>query len=98
MDDGMLKMINKSDVSVSKQVEHLAKLTQEAGLDGVVASPQEIRIIRLACGPNFLIVTPGVRPAGGDAGDQKRIATPTGAIQSGADLLVIGRPITAAKD
>jgi orotidine-5'-phosphate decarboxylase len=73
-------------------------MTKEAGLDGVVASPQEIRIIRSACGPNFLIVTPGVRPAGGAAGDQKRFATPAGAVQAGADILVIGRPITAAKD
>jgi orotidine-5'-phosphate decarboxylase len=98
IDDETLKTINQSEVSVSKQVEHLARMTKEAGLDGVVASPQEIRIIRSACGPNFLIVTPGVRPAGGDAGDQKRFATPAGAIQAGADILVIGRPITAAKD
>jgi len=98
IDDATFKMVSQSDVNVSKHVEHLARMAKEAGLDGVVASPQEIELIRAACGPNFLIVTPGVRPAGGDIGDQKRVATPAGAIRAGADILVIGRPITAAPD
>ena len=77
-------------------VVRLARLTQDAGLDGVVASPMEINAIRRACGKDFLIVTPGVRPAGSDTGDQKRIMTPRDAVSAGADYLVIGRPITKA--
>ncbi|MHB1046809.1 MAG: orotidine-5'-phosphate decarboxylase [Thermoanaerobaculia bacterium] len=76
----------------------LALLAREAGLDGVVCSPEEITAIRSACGPEFLLVVPGIRPAGSDAGDQKRIATPGAAARAGADLLVIGRPITGAPD
>lgn len=71
-----------------------AKLAQEAGLDGVIASPQEAWPIRAACGGKFLIVTPGVRPAWAAANDQKRVTTPDDAIRAGADYLVIGRPIT----
>lgn len=91
----------------SRRVVKLARLAKQAGLDGVVASPQEIRAIRRACGKNFLIVVPGVRPdIGGGSGrgrksktdDQARIATPTEAIRDGADYLVVGRPITAAPD
>jgi orotidine-5'-phosphate decarboxylase len=84
--------------SVAEQVVHLAKLAHEAGLDGVVASPHEIELIREACGPDFMIVTPGVRPAGGELGDQKRVMTPGEAVRRGADYLVIGRPITRAED
>ena len=76
----------------------LALLGREAGLDGVVCSPEEITAIRSACGPEFLLVVPGIRPAGSEAGDQKRIATPSAAARAGADLLVIGRPITGAPD
>jgi orotidine-5'-phosphate decarboxylase len=76
----------------------LAVLARESGLDGVVCSPEEIEAIRAACGPEFLLVVPGIRPAGSDAGDQKRIATPAWAAKAGADLLVIGRPITGASD
>jgi orotidine-5'-phosphate decarboxylase len=76
----------------------LAKLAKEAGLDGVVASAHEARAIRRACGPKFLIVVPGVRPAAADVNDQSRVATPAEAIRAGADYLVVGRPITAARD
>jgi orotidine-5'-phosphate decarboxylase len=78
------------------QVKHLANIAQASGLDGVVCSPREIALVRAACGPDFLIVTPGVRPAGAAIGDQRRVMTPAEAVAAGADILVIGRPITAA--
>ena len=84
--------------SIQSQVVHLAKMAKEAGLDGVVASPEEARSIREACGPDFLIVTPGVRPRGSASNDQSRIATPAEALAAGASHLVIGRPITGAAD
>ena len=87
--------INKSP---EEQVLNLARLAKDAGLDGVVASPEEISAIRKAMGKDFLIVTPGVRPEGSDSGDQKRVATPKEAFQRGADYIVIGRPVTKAKD
>ena len=76
----------------------MAKLAKKAGLDGVVASPQEAAAIRAVCGEEFLIVTPGIRPAGSELNDQSRIATPKAAIENGATHLVIGRPITKATD
>lgn len=75
-----------------------ARLAQSAGVDGVIASGHEAAAVRAACGPNFLIVTPGIRLAGGDAGDQARITTPADAIGAGANHIVVGRPITAAAD
>lgn len=86
------------DYTVPEMVVRLAKLAKSAGVDGVVASPQEVRLIREACGPDFLIVTPGVRPAFASTDDQKRIMTPADAVAEGADYLVIGRPISAAVD
>lgn len=76
----------------------LAGLAKEAGLDGVVASAHEARDIRRACGPKFLIVVPGVRPTSAAVNDQSRVATPAEAIRSGADYLVVGRPITGVKN
>lgn len=80
------------------QVKRLALLAQESGLDGVVCSPQEVAMLRQACSKGFLLVVPGIRPAGAATGDQKRVQTPRDAIAAGADYLVIGRPITEAPD
>lgn len=79
-------------------VKRYAALAAQAGLDGVVCSPQEAAMLRLQRGPEFLLVTPGVRPAGSDAGDQRRMMTPQDARNAGADYLVIGRPVTGATD
>ncbi|MCR9219512.1 MAG: orotidine-5'-phosphate decarboxylase [Alphaproteobacteria bacterium] len=80
------------------QVVRLARLTQDCGLDGVVCSAREIAAIRAACGPDFKLIVPGIRPAGSAMGDQKRAVTPRQALDAGADFLVIGRPIAAAAD
>ena len=81
---------------LKNQVAYLAELSQKAGLDGVVASPLEIELIRKVCGNDFVIVTPGVRPAWAASNDQQRVMTPGEAINAGADYIVVGRPITAA--
>ena len=86
------------DRPVTDMVPRLAALAKEAGFDGVVASPKEVGLIRQACGEDFAIVTPGVRPAFASLDDQKRVATPADAINGGANYLVIGRPISAAAD
>ena len=80
------------------RVARRAADARDAGMDGVVASPTEAAAIRRIAGPGLSVVTPGVRPEGSHAGDQKRIATPAAAIRSGADCLVVGRPVTAAPD
>jgi orotidine-5'-phosphate decarboxylase len=76
----------------------LAVLAKECGLDGVVCAPRDLAAVRGACGSAFLTVVPGIRPAGSESFDQKRIATPSAALAAGADLLVVGRPITGAPD
>jgi len=86
------------DISSLDYVVHLAKQAQLSGLDGVVCSAHEASEIRNACGADFLLVTPGIRPKGTDVGDQSRIMTPGEAIQAGSDYLVVGRPITGAPD
>lgn len=83
---------------VADQVIAMAKLTQEAGISGVVASPQEAALLRETLGPDAYIVTPGVRPAGAALGDQSRVATPSKAFLDGASHIVVGRPITQADD
>ena len=97
LDSDTLRQIGIKTAS-GPQTLALAKLAKQAGLDGVVASAHEAHEIRSACGPKFVIVVPGVRPADSSANDQSRIATPAEAIRAGADYLVIGRPITAAPD
>jgi orotidine-5'-phosphate decarboxylase len=84
--------------SVPDNATRLALLAREAGLRGVVASPHEIEAIRKACGTEFVILTPGIRPEGSNAGDQRRTKTPAAAIAAGADYIVVGRPITDARD
>lgn len=84
--------------AVFDQVRKLAELAKIAGLDGVVCSPHEAETLRRDLGPNFKLVTPGVRPHWAAANDQKRVMTPAEAVQAGADYVVIGRPITAAPD
>jgi len=86
------------DIDPIEQVQRLAVLTQQAGLDGVVCSAQETKVLRASLGDDFLLVTPGIRPADAAVGDQKRIATPVSAIESGSSYLVIGRPITQSSD
>ena len=81
---------------ITEQVVHLAQLAQSAGVDGVVASPQEIELIKNACGPKFLVVTPGVRPKFSEVDDQKRVLSPGEAIRKGADYIVVGRPVIEA--
>ncbi len=97
MDDAVLTSVGQQTPALA-QVVRLAKLAKDSGLDGVVCSAHEIAAVREACGPDFLIVTPGIRPAGADLADQRRVMTPQEAVRAGSDILVIGRPITAAPD
>lgn len=84
--------------SLQESVIHYAKKTAEAGLDGVVCSAQEVEVIKQATNPEFICLTPGIRPAGAAVGDQKRVMTPADAYQIGSDYIVVGRPITQAED
>ncbi|HFD80941.1 MAG TPA: orotidine-5'-phosphate decarboxylase [Gammaproteobacteria bacterium] len=86
------------DVDPQEQVLRLARLAQAAGLDGVVCSPQEASLLRSELGPDFRLVTPGVRPRGAALDDQTRVRTPGDAVRDGSDYLVIGRPVTRADD
>lgn len=97
LDEAELRRIGMSGAPVENAVR-LARLAQSSGVGGVVASPLEIERIRDACGPGFVILTPGIRPEGSDAGDQRRTMTPRQAIAAGADYIVVGRPITRAAD
>jgi orotidine-5'-phosphate decarboxylase len=97
LSDAALRDVGIAD-SAAGQVERLAVLARASGLDGVVASPREISIVRRSCGSDFLIVTPGIRRAGDEKGDQERVETAASAITAGAHYLVVGRPITAASD
>ena len=97
LDDSDLEAVGQKGPAES-QVVRLAKLVQECGLDGVVCSSKEIGAIRAACGAEFVLVVPGIRPAGGELGDQKRVMTPADAMRAGATSLVVGRPITQAAD
>lgn len=97
MDDVQLADV-VSGVTPEEQVLRLAALTEKAGLDGIVCSAQEANALREKHNPEFLLVTPGIRPIGADAGDQKRVMTPPDAINSGVSYLVMGRPITKAED
>ena len=101
----ILTSLDQNDVNaigvsgtLSDQVKRLAELAQKSGLDGIVCSPFEIALVREVCGKDFTLVVPGIRPAGSDAGDQKRVLTPKEAVDAGANYLVIGRPITGAVD
>jgi orotidine-5'-phosphate decarboxylase len=96
-DENALKKTGIS-VNIDDAVMNLAALAKESGLDGVVASAKEAKGIRKRFGKDFLIVTPGIRPAASASDDQKRVATPREAVSAGADYIVVGRPITAAPD
>lgn len=85
-------------IEPQEQVKRLAQLTQKSGLDGVVCSAQEAVMLKELCGPEFKLVTPGIRPSFAVQGDQRRVMTPSEAMNAGVDYMVIGRPITQAKD
>lgn len=97
MDENSLEEIGIND-NMETQVLRLARISKDAGLDGVVASPSEVKIIRRDFGRDFLIVTPGVRSSDAAANDQKRVATPKETVDNGADFIVVGRPIIEAPD
>ena len=97
MDDNDLAAVGQ-DRDPAAQVVRLGRLAQDSGLDGVICAPTEIAALRAACGPDFILMVPGIRPSWAATGDQKRVLTPQEAIAAGATYLVIGRPITAAPD
>ena len=91
-------MSSECDIEPAEQVERLAKLAANAGMDGVVCSAREIEIIKSACGENFSLIVPGIRPAGSALGDQKRVMTPAEAAAGGANFIVVGRPVLRAEN
>ena len=93
---GVTVLTSKEDKNAKTTVLELAKLSQKAGLNGVVCSPKETWLVKKVCGTKFIVVNPGIRPTWARAGDQKRFTTPKEAIQAGADFIVVGRPITEA--
>jgi orotidine-5'-phosphate decarboxylase len=97
MDAAQLRAVGVGDTPAN-QVLRLAQLAQAAGINGLVCSAEETAALRSELGPDVLLVTPGIRPAGADVGDQRRIATPGLAIAAGASMLVVGRPITQSAD
>ncbi|PIR37763.1 MAG: orotidine-5'-phosphate decarboxylase [Alphaproteobacteria bacterium CG11_big_fil_rev_8_21_14_0_20_39_49] len=97
MDDNELNGIG-IDRTAFEQVEILAKLAKESGLDGIVCSPHEIKSVKSICGKDFVTVVPGIRPDSGTNDDQRRVMTPKQAVNEGADYIVIGRPITRSKN
>ena len=96
--EAQMKEFQNIQTSLQESVIHYAKKTAEAGLDGVVCSAQEVQVIKQATNPEFICLTPGIRPAGAAVGDQKRVMTPADAYQIGSDYIVVGRPITQAED
>jgi orotidine-5'-phosphate decarboxylase len=96
MDEKQLSAINIENTA-EEQVKHLAVLTNKSGLDGVVCSAKEAEVLRELMGKDFLLVTPGIRPAGFDTGDQSRVMTPKEAARAGVNYIVVGRPITQAE-
>jgi orotidine-5'-phosphate decarboxylase len=98
MDERSLKRDLKITRSIPRTVSHLARLAQRAGLHGVVASPQEIKLLRRGLRGSFVILTPGVRPSWASKDDQRRTMTPGQAVDAGADYFVVGRPVLRADD
>jgi orotidine-5'-phosphate decarboxylase len=98
MDEQGLRRELKISRSLPREVSHLARMAQRAGMGGVVASPQEIKLLRRAIKQPFVVLTPGVRPLWAASDDQKRIMTPGQAVSAGADYIVVGRPVLKAKD
>ena len=98
MDEKSMRKELKITRSLQREVAHLARLAQRAGMHGVVASPQEIKMLRRVVRGEFVILTPGVRPVWADKDDQKRVMTPGEALRAGADYIVVGRPVLRARD
>ncbi|HGQ0415786.1 TPA: orotidine-5'-phosphate decarboxylase [Streptococcus pneumoniae] len=96
--EAQMQEFQNIQTSLQESVIYYAKKTAEAGLDGVVCSAQEVQVIKQATNPDFICLTPGIRPAGAAVGDQKRVMTPADAYQIGSDYIVVGRPITQAED
>lgn len=96
--EAQMQEFQNIQTSLQESVIHYAKKTAEAGLDGVVCSAQEVQVIKQATNPDFICLTPGIRPAGAAVGDQKRVMTPADAYQIGSDYIVVGRPITQAEE